>query len=295
MPPDLTVIFINYNSTELLRGALSSLYACEPHLRFETIVVDNGSRDREQLVQVCREHRARLLALNRNVGIGAGANRGYRHARGRYVAVGNPDLVFTDGAVSALVRFMDQQHDAGIVAPQFVYADGRIQPSARRLPRMRYILAGRRSPLARISSRLVPSGEFLYAGIDASIGPVAVEAVIGAFIVFRRSAFEQAGCFDERYFMYAEDTDICRRIGRKWNVFLLPTARVVHFVGQTRRHFLSLSEFHRLRSHRLFFTEGVRGLRALAIDVLFVFYLASQQAARLVGVNEFEYSWARRR
>ncbi|MBM3331240.1 glycosyltransferase family 2 protein [candidate division WOR-3 bacterium] len=295
MPPDLTVIFISYNSARLLERALSTLRDAEPLLRFEVLVVDNGSLDRERLFLVCRENGARLLALNRNMGIGAAANRGLRYARGRYVAVGNPDLVFTEGAVSALVRFMDMQRDAGVVSPQFVYADGCIQPSARRLPRMRYIFAGRRSPLARISSHLAPSAEFLYSGADMSASPVAVEAVIGAFMVFRREALEQAGAFDERYFMYAEDMDICRRIGRDWRVFLLPTSRIVHLVGQTRRQFVKLSEFHRLRSHRLFFRDGALGLRAIALDVLFSYYLACQQAARLVGVNEFEYSWAQHR
>ena len=295
MPPDLTVLFITYNSADQLATALASLRRSEPGGRVEVLAVDNASRDRSQLIEVCRAHKVRLLVLSRNVGIGAAANRGFRHARGRYVAVANPDLMFTAGAASSLVRFMDERAEAGVVAPQFVYADGRTQPSARRFPKLRYVLAGRRSPLARISPRLAPSAEFLYAGIERNSGPVEVEAVIGAFMVFRREAFEQAGSFDERYFMYAEDTDICRRIGHTWKIFLLPSARVIHFVGQTRRHFLYVSEFHRLRSHRLFFTDGVRGLRAAAMNTLFVFYLAWQQAVCLVGMNEFEYSWARRR
>jgi hypothetical protein len=294
MPPDLTVLFITYNSADQLATALTSLGRSERGGRIEVLAVDNASRDRDRLADVCRAHGARLLALRRNIGIGAAANRGFRYARGRYVAVANPDLVFTDGAVTSLIQFMDEQADAGVVAPQLVYADGKVQPSARRLPRMRYVFAGRRSPLRRISPRLVPSAEFLYAGIESSSRPVEVEAVIGAFMIFRREAFEQAGAFDERYFMYAEDTDICRRIGRAWKVFLLPTARIVHLVGQTRRRFLGMTEFQRLRSHRLFFVDGVHGSRAVLITLLFVFYLACQQAARLVGVAEFEYSWVRR-
>lgn len=294
MPPDLTVLFITYNSAEQLATALTSLDRSERSGRIEVLAVDNASRDRDQLAAVCRAHGAALLALGRNVGIGAAANRGFRHAKGRYVAVANPDLIFVDGSVTSLIEFMDARPGAGVVAPQFMYTDGKVQPSARRLPRLRYVFAGRRSPLARISSRLVPSAEFLYAGIESSPGPVEVEAVIGAFMVFRREAFEQAGAFDERYFMYAEDTDICRRIGRAWKVFLLPTARIVHVVGQTRRRYLGSSEFHRLRSHRLFFMDGIHGSRALLLTLLFGFYLACQQAARLVGVTEFEHSWVRR-
>jgi len=294
MPPDLTVLFITYNSTDQLATALISLGRSEPQGGIEVLVVDNASRDRDELADVCRAHRARLLALRRNVGIGAAANRGFRYARGRYVAVANPDLIFTDGAVSSLVRFMDERPEAGVVAPQFVYADGVAQPSARRFPRLRYVFAGRRSPLARIVPRLVPTAEFLYAGIERSAGPVEVEAVVGAFMVFRREAFVQAGAFDERYFMYAEDTDICRRIRRAWKVFLLPTARITHLVGQTRRRFVGSAEFHRLRSHRRFFLDGTQGLQAGLIGLLFACYLALQQAAHLVGITEFEYSWAHR-
>jgi hypothetical protein len=294
MPPDLTVLFITYNSADQMATALASLRRAEPGDGVEVIVVDNASRDRNELAAVCRAYGARLLVLSRNVGIGAAANRGFRHARGRYVAVANPDLVFSSGAVSSLVRFMDEHPDAGVVAPQFVYADGTFQPSARRLPRLRYILAGRRSPLARIAPGLVPSAEFLYAGIERGSAPVEVESVVGAFMVFRREAFEQAGAYDEAYFMYAEDTDICRRIRRNWKVFLWPGVRITHLVGQTRRRFISSSEFHRLRSHRRFFLADAGGLRSGAISVLFSFYLALQQATRLVGISEFEYSWARK-
>jgi GT2 family glycosyltransferase len=294
MPPDLTVLFVTYNSADQLATALISLGRSEPSARIEVLVVDNASCDRDDLVAVCRVHRVRLLALGRNVGIGAAANRGFRYARGRYVAVANPDLIFAEGAVSSLIRFMDERAEAGVVAPQFVYGDGRIQPSARRLPRLRYVFAGRRSPLARIAPRLVPTAEFLYSGIELSSVAVEVEAVVGAFMVFRREAFVQAGAFDERYFMYAEDADICRRIRRAWKVFLLPTVRITHLVGQTRRRFVGFTEFHRLRSHRRFFLDGKKGLQASLIGLLFACYLALQQAAHLVGITEFEYSWAHR-
>ena len=100
MPPDLTIVFISYNSARLLGRALASLRAAEPRLQVETLVVDNASRDRVRLADVCRRHGARLLLLGRNAGYGAAFNRGYRHARGRYVAVANPDLVFSTPAMT---------------------------------------------------------------------------------------------------------------------------------------------------------------------------------------------------
>jgi GT2 family glycosyltransferase len=293
MPPKVSVIFVNYNSTGLLDGALRSLAAAEPGSAFEAIVVDNASADPVRLAATCRRHGARLVRLSRNVGIGAAVNRGMRHARGRYVAAANPDLLFEAGAVSRLVQVLQTTPDAGVVAPQFRYADGTIQPSARLLPRLRYVLSGRRSPLARVFPRALGRPAFLYSGIERSAGPVAVEAVIGAFMMFRREALEQAGRFDERYFMYAEDMDVCRRLDRAgWHAYVVPAARVTHLVGGVRKAHRALSEFHRLRSHRLYFLDGVTAARAAVLEFAFACYLALQCAAGLLGLSEFEYSWS---
>ncbi|MFO7651068.1 MAG: glycosyltransferase family 2 protein [bacterium] len=296
MRPKVSVVFVNYNSTALLESALCSLVAAEPDLPIETIVVDNASSDLAELAAVCRQYGARLLRLSRNLGIGAAVNRAARYVRSTYLAAANPDLEFEPGALSVLVRFMDERRDAGVAAPQFRYADGAIQPSARRLPRLRYVLAGRRSPLARLLPVRLRRAEFLYAGIERSVQPVAVEAVIGAFMLFRRDAFEQAGRFDEGYFMYAEDVDICRRLGMAgWRAYVVPAARVTHLVGQVRKSYRAFSEFHRLRSHRRYFLAQARGPRAAALDFLFGCYLALQSAAGLLGLSEYEYSWARAR
>jgi N-acetylglucosaminyl-diphospho-decaprenol L-rhamnosyltransferase len=293
MPPDLTIVFVNYNSTGHLRHALDSLARAEPGARIERLVVDNHSSDRSDLIDVCRDKRARLLLLSRNVGIGAAANRGFRHARGRLLAVANTDLEFSPGVVRGLVDFMDAEPAAGVAGPQFLYADGRPQPSARRLPRLRYVLAGRRSVFARLLPRAAPRDEFLYRGIDAATKPVPVESVIGAFMVFRRDAFLQAGGFDESYFMYAEDMDICRRVGRAWRVFTLPYLRMVHLVGGARIRYHHTSEFHRVRSHRKFFLSDAGPVARVLLNLLFSFYLAALEGALFCGLGEPEYSWTR--
>lgn len=296
LPPKVSVVFVNYNSTALLERALGSLRQAEPGFPMETIVVDNASRDPAELAAACRRHGARLLRLSRNLGIGAAVNRAARHARGPYLAAANPDIEFEPGALSILARFLDERHDAGVAAPQFRYADGTVQPAARRLPSLRYVFAGRRSPLARLFPAPGRRAEFLYAGIERSVQPVAVEAVIGAFMLFRRAAFEQAGRFDEGYFMYAEDVDICRRLSLAgWRAYVVPAARVTHLVGQVRKSYRAFSEFHRLRSHRRFFLAQACGAQAAALDFLFHCYLAVQCAAGLLGLSEYEYSWARAR
>ena len=294
MSVKLSVVFVSYNSAVDLDRALASLRAGTRVPGLEVLVVDNASRDIEQVRAVTGRHRARLVTLRRNVGYGAAANRAAGFARGDYVAVANPDLVFRPGSVDLLVRFLDEHPDVGAVGPQFLYPDGTPQPSARRFPSLKYVLAGRRSPLARFSPRHRLAREFQYLGSETAGEPVAVEALVGAFTVFRRAAFESVHGFDERYFMFAEDMDICRRIGVGWKLFVLPQARVVHMVGRARRQVRAFTEFHRLRSLRRFMREGCGAWQKGIVDVLFTGYLGMLLAGALVGLGEFEYSWQSR-
>jgi len=289
MKPKLSIVFVNYNSALLLSAALASLGRSE---ECERIVVDNASADAGAVVSVCRENGALLIRLGRNLGYGGAANVGFRYARGRYLAVANPDLVFADGAAESLVCFLEENPRAGVVAPQFVYPDGFPQPSARRFPRLRYVLAGRRSQLFRIWPRYSGAKEFLYLEAHKSNGPVEVEAVVGAFMMFRREALEEIGGFDEGYFMFAEDMDICRRLHKRgWQVFLDPRVRVLHHCGGVRRNYRDFTEYHRLKALCRFFCSGrsrpVRGMLSIA----FTGYLSMLQAGSALGLREFEYSW----
>ena len=258
----------------------------------EAIVVDNASRDLGELVVVCRRYGARLLRLSRNLGYGTAFNRGYAHARGRYAAVANPDLEFSSPALSGMVKFMDARPEVGAVSPQLYYRDGTPQPSARRFPRLRYVFAGRRSPLTRLFPRYAPARDFQYADAHRSSEPLAVEAVIGTLVIFRREALDAVAGFDEGFFMYAEDLDICRRIRRAgWDVLLLPQFRVTHLYGAVRRQAPEFGDYQRLKALRRFFGLGAGAVARVLLDVAFAAYLAVSEAGWLVGLREFEYSW----
>lgn len=289
MAPRLSVVFVNHDSHVLLKKALTSLSASDA---VESIVVDNASRDVESVRQVCRETGTLLLRARRNLGYGRAANLGFQYARGRYLAVANPDLVFSRDATDRLVGFLEMNQRAGVVSPQLVYPDGTCQPSARRFPRLRYVLAGRRSPLARWISGYAAARDFLYAGLEERKEPMAVEAVIGAMMVFRREALEQVGGFDERYFMFAEDMDVCRRLRQSgWEVYVEPRVRVVHYYGAVRRTRWFFSEYHRIKGLWRFFCQGRGRLSRVALTVGFAGYLFALQAGGIIGLREYEYSW----
>uniref|UniRef100_A0A7C4GAR3 Glycosyltransferase family 2 protein n=1 Tax=candidate division WOR-3 bacterium TaxID=2052148 RepID=A0A7C4GAR3_UNCW3 len=294
MPPKLSLVIVNYNTAAFLDRALVTFAAGEMPFESEVIVIDNGSV--EPVEEVCARHSVRLMRLGKNRGYGAAANRAAEEASGEYLAVANPDIAFGRHTAVRLVDCLDTHGRAGVVGPQLVYPDGTAQPSARRYPRLRYILVGRRSPLVRLMPQFGAAREFLYAGTEAAAGPVEVEAVLGTCMVFRRCAFDEVGGFDESYFLFAEDMDICRRLAlRGWQSFVEPAARLEHYYGGARRRHRLFSEQHRVQALVRFLGSGLpqagRGLLAFG-GVAYCSLLAAGDA---LGLYEFEYSWAGRK
>jgi GT2 family glycosyltransferase len=265
-------------------------------LRPEVVVVDNASHDPVELRAVCDRLGLRLVRLSANAGYGRAANRGAAHTGGDFLVVANTDLFFRGQELSRLVGCLREHPEAGIASPQFIYPDGTPQPSARRFPSLRYALGGRRSLLARALPRLGRRNEFLYDGIHRAGRPVSVEAVVAAFAVFRREAFDAVGGFDERYLLFAEDMDICRRLrAAGWEVLLDPRVQVEHYYGGVRRSYTRFSDYQRIRALRQFMGSGRGPLSRLALSALLGVYLCAVEAGGLVGVREFEHSWQSRR
>ncbi len=284
------MIFVNYNSTDLLECALKSLEQFE--LDKEVLVVDNGSNGQKWLINLCQKHRARLVLLKKNHGYAGAANHGFRYSQGKYVAIANPDIKFLPMALKRLVNFLDAHPEAGVVSPQLLYPDLNPQPSCRRLPKLRYIFAGRRSPLFRLFPDYGLAKEFLYLDAWDREEPVEVEAIIGTMMLFRREAFASVKGFDEAYFMFAEDLDICRRLREKgWKVFLEPKALVVHEYGGVRRRFRRFTEFQRIKGLHRFFTRRIGKPKTFLLNIGFAGYYFLLEAAGLLGLGEFEYSW----
>jgi N-acetylglucosaminyl-diphospho-decaprenol L-rhamnosyltransferase len=288
--PRLSVVFINHNTTSLLKVALETFHTNHPPFPVEVLIVDNASRDGCDLGETPSAAEAVWIRNRDNRGYGAAANQGIRAARGEFVAIANTDLEFLPGAVGSLVGFLEQNPDAGIVSPQLYWPDMSPQPTARRYPRFRYVLSGRRSPFGRLLRWRAGAREFLYAGIESQTGPVAVESVSGAFLVARRELLGQLKGFDEEYRFYVEDADLCRRARLSGKgVYVLPQAKVIHHLGLARRRVGPSAEFQRLRSFYRFFLREYPGVPGVVMLGLFSAYLAMQEARWVLGLPEWEY------
>ncbi|WP_119354256.1 glycosyltransferase [Azohydromonas sediminis] len=188
---------------------------------FEVILTLNIPEDEAFL----DEHRGLPLLVLRNrvpKGFGANHNAAFRIARGTHFAIVNPDIRAQRLRLAPLLETLEQRRVAAC-APQVLAPDGRVEDSARRFPTawrlLRRLLLRRRGP------------DYRWGG-----DPVDVDWLAGMFVLFRRDAYEAVSGFDERYFMYLEDVDICRRLKRLgWRVVLDSRSTVVHF-AQRRSH-----------------------------------------------------------
>jgi len=220
--PDLSIVIVAYNGAALLHTTLASAIAHTHDIAYGLIVVDNASpqRDIEQLVQAFPT--VRFVFLEHNRGYAAANNVGIKASSGRYVALLNPDTVLHDDLFTMLVRWLDDHPDVGAVGPQLIQPNGEPQP---------YSYGAAPSPwymLRRVWGHM--RGGYLH-GWHGNV-PQDVDWVAGTCLVVRRSALNQIGGLDERFFLYWEDVDLGMRLCQAgWRVVFLPMTRITHVGG----------------------------------------------------------------
>ncbi len=278
---DLSIVVLTWNASALVAACLASIErtlcaaGTPAALGFETIVVDNGSRDGTVAMLRERFPWVETLALPHNVGFAAGCNAGLAVARGRHVALLNNDTELLPGCFETCVSFLDAEPDVGVVGPQLLHPDGRLQNSIHNAPTLLSELVPK-GILETLWPRRFPSKRQRYER------PVDVEAVLGACLVVRREALAEVGALPEDYFFFLEETDwlvAMRQAG--WRVVHLPAARLVHIHGATTKkrapvatrieYYRSLYHFFRKRRGRRQAAAviGVRVLKLLfALTVL---------------------------
>ncbi|MEY4508832.1 MAG: hypothetical protein RLZZ450_954 [Pseudomonadota bacterium] len=236
---EVAVIIVNYRSAELTLRALASLAKerDNPALALSVVVVENDSGDAERLRAGIAESYAsftQLVVSPVNGGFGAGNNLGVRTlltqgSQAQAFHFLNPDTVVHPGAVLALARFLQTHPRAGAVGSRFEHADGTPWPIAFRFP----------TPLGEIESGAclgVVSRLLKQHTVALELGeqPEQVDWLSGASMMMRRDVLESVGGFDETYFLYFEETDLCLRTKLAgWEIWYVPDSRVMHIRGQS--------------------------------------------------------------
>jgi N-acetylglucosaminyl-diphospho-decaprenol L-rhamnosyltransferase len=221
---DVAAVIVDFHAGQALDDCVDSLHA---NGVTDIVVVENG--DEGSTLPALSGQHVVLVVPKLNLGYGRGVNRGVAAAPARrYLLVSNPDVVVHEGAVAALVAFLDDHPNVAIVGPQIVRPDGSVYPSQRVFPN--FWLAGLHALLAPLWPSNPFTRRYRSPRKDGS-----VDWVSGAFFLARRDRFEEVGGFDERYFMFAEDMALCWQMrAHGHDVAATPDALVTHIEGVSR-------------------------------------------------------------
>lgn len=244
----LSVVIVSYNTRELLRLCLTSALRAGPA---EVTVVDNASSDDSAQMVRAGFPQVRLIASTQNLGFVRANNLALRKSQGDHLLLLNPDAELQEGALSTLQAFLDDHPRAGAVGPRLIYGDGALQHAAFRFPTLLQTYFDFFSWPARFLQSTL-NGRYPRAAYSGQAFPV--DFVLGACLMIRRTAMEQIGLLDERYFMYCEEMDWCKRLGQsEWGVWCEPRATVIHREAQSSRQTKWASYVEKWRSRFIFY------------------------------------------
>lgn len=241
----ISVLCVNYRSASELADLAESLRLYSSGHDVELIVTNNSPGE---AIDVSAAPGLSVTVLpSQNVGFAAGINLALRRARGEILFVANPDVRVMPGALDAAVRFLERQGDVGLVLPLLRYPDGTLQASARRFYTWPVVLYAR-SPLRGLRWRPGFFRRYLCESLDRS-GPTDVDWGLGGAMFLRRADLGDGPLFDERFFLYFEDVDLCLRMWQRGRrVVHCPEIECVHAHRRMSRTPFTQAGFHHLRS-----------------------------------------------
>lgn len=228
--PHLSIVIVNWNTRELLRACIRSIYATLDPISFEIIVVDNASDDGSADMTRSEFPEVQVIRNEANLGFAAANNIGLRRATGEFVMLLNPDTDLCPGSVARMLDFMRSHPDAGLAGPKLISSSGKLQKSGRRFPSFFREVLG----ITRLFRVVRPwhDAKLSWGRLNFDVN-VEVDEVAGACMLIRKVALDQVGLLDERFFMYYEDVDLCYRLKNAgWKVYFLGEAPVIHVWAQ---------------------------------------------------------------
>ncbi len=224
----VSFVTVCYKTPELVRNLLRGVEAAKLGFDFEYLLVNNNPGDETK--RLVEEHFPWVTYIDApgNIGFGAGNNLAFRRATGDYVMLVNPDLTVFAGEMEKLLAYADAHPELGFIGPKLLNPNRSLQRTFTRLPTP-LIPVYRRTVLGKLPFGRKAVDHYLMMDQDGS-APLDVDGLFGAAILIRRQALADVGHFDERFFMYFEDIDLCRRAWEKgWTVRYAPVAQFVHY------------------------------------------------------------------
>ncbi|MBE9191767.1 glycosyltransferase family 2 protein [Gloeocapsopsis crepidinum LEGE 06123] len=253
----VSIIIVNYNAGEVLVNCLKSIQRYIQSIRYEIIIVDNCSTDGS--VALVKQNFPQLtIHKQENTGFGAGSNAGANLAQGEFLLFLNPDTLIKDDILFPLVELLEKEPKFGVVGPKILNFDGTLQSS-------------NHSVLSIWQEFLIKSKNNLD---EENISTQSeVSFVTGAAFFIRKKIFKLVGGFDERFFMYFEDVDLCLRVKEQgWKIIYAPQVSLVHIRGYSSRNISDLMTVEYRRSQIYYYQKH----RPLWEQILLRIYLTSK-------------------
>lgn len=238
--PDLSIIILNYKMDGLVKNCLKSIYAHANSANVEVIVVDNNSGDGCETMVSNHFPQARFIQTGENYGYAKGNNIGIAEAKGRYILLANPDIVFLDPVFDDMIALMDKHDRVGMATVQLRSPDGSIQPGAWKFHALTTPLYQRIRVLrdSKAGQEAIQDFEMRDWNREDSRP---VDWVQGSCMIVRRDALKDVGLLDEDFFMYFTDVDWCRRCWEAgWKVYYFSQPKVVHYYHRESAETLGL-------------------------------------------------------
>jgi GT2 family glycosyltransferase len=250
----LSIIIVNWNVKNLLKGCLNSIYYDSFYQDSEIILVDNDSKD-GSVEMIQREFPlVRLIKNRENIGFGRACNQGIGIAEGKYIFILNPDTLVKPHTLQNIVNFMESNPKVGIGGCYVYCPDSTPQTSFYKFPTLLSYFS-RMLSLFRILPRNKLTQKFFWEYTDNDIARP-VDRVLGGAMVLRKEMVDQMGAFDETYFLYAEELDMCYRAKLMgWEVAAIPHAEIIHYHQQSTIQNIRQATFHTFKSDFLFFRK----------------------------------------
>ena len=227
---DLSVVIVNWNTRDLLRDCLQSVFAALGGLEAEVFVVDNASEDDSPAMIRHEFPEVRLIQSPDNRGFAAGNNLALRRVSGRHVLLLNTDTIVHGSVIPDCVDWLDRNPRIGVMGPRLLNGDGSLQPSCSAFPSLRSLTM----QLIGIT-RIARWDSYRMTGWDRS-EERSVDVISGAAMFVRGNAMAEVGLLDESFHFYGEETDWCRRFCVKgWGLKFVPIPEITHFGGGSVR------------------------------------------------------------
>lgn len=261
--PEVSIVIVSWNACEITLACLRSLEICQKRVPLEIILSDNGSCD-GTIFEVRRKYpEVRLVENGRNLGFAMAVNKGAKKATAPMLLLLNNDTRLSPQALETMLQQFKSNPKLGVVGPQLIYEDGRLQNSVAAIPNLSTELINK-TILKKIFPEKFPDKHKNYDGLTK------VPSVIGACLMTRKELFEQLNGLDEAYFFFLEETDYCLRAAKEgFFTAICPNAKVEHLQGYSAK---KVEVKVKIEYHRSLFTffkhhHGDRQIRILRIGL----------------------------